>query len=93
MKNSNTYPRALRALMLALPLLFLGPVLIHNAFQNTHHWLHWIVLAVGIAVCGLGVYKAFQGVKMMADTTFDNDRKQHQAQQDKNRQKEEDQTN
>lgn len=80
MKKPNTYPRAIRALMLALPLMFLGPILIYNAFQNTQHWFHWVVLAIGIGCCGWGVAKGFKGVKMMADTTFDNDQKKHDAQ-------------
>jgi hypothetical protein len=46
----------------SIPLMFLGPILIHNAWMNKHTWLHYIVLGIGILVCVLAMFLMWQGI-------------------------------
>jgi predicted tellurium resistance membrane protein TerC len=42
-----------------LPLLFIGPSIIYNAFINKQNIWHYLVLAVGIATCLGAMYLLF----------------------------------
>jgi inner membrane protein involved in colicin E2 resistance len=55
----------------AIPLMFLGPIIIHNAFMNKHTWIHYIVLGVGIIICFLAVYLLFKGIQIIMKSLFD----------------------
>jgi hypothetical protein len=55
----------------AIPLMFLGPILIHNAFMNKHTWIHYIVLGVGILICITSVYLMFKGIQIIMKSLFD----------------------
>jgi hypothetical protein len=55
---------------MALPLLFIGPSLIYNAFMNKENIWHYLVLGVGIATCIGGVYLLFLGLKTMMRSLF-----------------------
>ena len=54
----------------SLPLIFVGPAVIYNAFINKQNGWHYLVLAVGIIFCGIGVYLAFLGLKIMVKSLF-----------------------
>lgn len=69
--------KGIRFLLFALPLFFIGPSLIYNAFQNKENPVHYAVLAVGVIFCLLSMYFAFRGIKIMVDGLFDNTNKQH----------------
>jgi hypothetical protein len=56
----------------ALPLLFSGPTFIYNAFINKNNAWHYLVLAIGIALCLGGVYMMFTGIKAIVDSLFEN---------------------
>ncbi|SHG16571.1 hypothetical protein SAMN05444396_105162 [Flavobacterium segetis] len=55
----------------SIPLLFLGPVVIHNAFMNKQNVWHYLVLAVGIIICILAVYFAYRGLTIIVKSLFD----------------------
>ncbi|MDP2159597.1 MAG: DUF6095 family protein [Flavobacterium sp.] len=55
----------------SIPLMFIGPILIHNAFMNKHTWMHYIVLGVGIFVCITSVTLMFKGIKIIIKSLFD----------------------
>ncbi|WP_306352771.1 DUF6095 family protein [Flavobacterium sp. '19STA2R22 D10 B1'] len=55
----------------ALPLLFIGPVVIHSAFKNQGNTLYWIVLCVGIAICITSASLLFYGVRTVVKSMFD----------------------
>jgi inner membrane protein involved in colicin E2 resistance len=55
----------------AIPLMFLGPIIIHNAFMNKHTWIHYIVLGVGIIICITSVYLLFKGIQIIMKSLFD----------------------
>lgn len=54
----------------ALPMLFLGPIIIYNAFINKDNIWHYAVLAVGIFVCGLAMYLMYKGLNTIMKGLF-----------------------
>lgn len=55
----------------SIPLMFLGPILIHNAFMNKHTNWHYVVLGIGIFICITAVSLMFKGIKIMMKSLFD----------------------
>ena len=55
----------------SIPLMFLGPILIHNAFMNKHTNWHYVVLGIGIFICITAVSFMFKGIKIMMKSLFD----------------------
>lgn len=62
--------KGIKYLLYALPLMFIGPSVMYNAFINKQNVWHWLVLAVGIFLSGLAVYFMFKGVKTITDALF-----------------------
>ena len=56
--------------MCALPLMFIGPAVIHFAFINKQQPLHWAILIVGIAMCVSGVVLVFKGLLKIVNSIF-----------------------
>lgn len=54
----------------ALPLLFIGPSVIYNAFINKHNIWHYLVLAIGIAISTAAVYFMFKGLNTIMKSIF-----------------------
>jgi ABC-type Fe3+ transport system permease subunit len=65
--------KAIKYLLYALPMMFIGPAVIYNAFQNKENVWHYLVLAIGIIICILSVLFLFKGVKNITDSLFQND--------------------
>jgi uncharacterized membrane protein YfcA len=55
----------------AIPIMFIGPSVIHNAFLNKHTNWHYLVLFVGILLCILAVYLLHKGIQTMLKSLFD----------------------
>lgn len=55
----------------AIPVMFIGPSLIHNAFMNKHTNWHYLVLGIGIILCGLSVYLMYKGIQIIVKSIFD----------------------
>jgi hypothetical protein len=68
--NKKLLSTSIKYLAWALPLLFIGPSLIYNAFVNKQNILHYLVLGIGIATCIGGVYLLFLGLKTMMGSLF-----------------------
>ncbi|MNQ46622.1 hypothetical protein D3C85_604440 [compost metagenome] len=68
--NKDLLAKGVKYLTGALPLLFIGPAVIHNAFMNKQNVWHYLVLAVGIIICLVAVYLAFLGLKTMMKSLF-----------------------
>lgn len=62
--------KAIKYLAVALPLLFIGPSLIYNAFMNKENGWHYLVLGIGIITCISGVYLMFVGLKTIMRSLF-----------------------
>ena len=70
--NRDVLSKGIQYLGWALPLVFIGPSVIYNAFINKDNTWHYLVLAVGIAICIGGVYLLFKGFKTIVQSMFDN---------------------
>ena len=62
--------KAIKYLAGALPLLFIGPSLIYNAFMNKENGWHYLVLAIGIITCISAVFLMFVGLKTIMRSLF-----------------------
>jgi hypothetical protein len=68
--NKTLLAKALKYLSGALPLLFIGPAIIHNAFMNQGNNWHYLVLAIGIGLSIYGVYCMYVGLKTIMNSLF-----------------------
>ena len=68
--NKQLLGKGIKYLSGSLPLLFIGPSLIYNAFMNQHTNWHYLVLGIGITVCIGAVYLMFLGLKTMMRSLF-----------------------
>lgn len=68
--NKVLLSKGIKYLAWALPLLFIGPSIIYNAFINKQSLWHYLVLAVGIIACVGAVYLMFKGLKTMVSGLF-----------------------
>jgi uncharacterized membrane protein YfcA len=66
--------KGIKLMLYALPLMFIGPSVIYNAFINKKNMWHYLVLAVGVFLCFLAVYFLFKGIKNVNDSLFNNER-------------------
>jgi uncharacterized membrane protein len=55
----------------ALPMFFIGPVLVFNSFQNKKSLLYIPVLCIAVIVCFLAIYFAFKGLKTIMRSMTD----------------------
>ncbi|NHM07127.1 hypothetical protein G4D82_07830 [Flavobacterium sp. CYK-4] len=63
--------KAIRNLAWALPLMFIGPSVIYNAFINKQNVWHYLVLAIGIVISLGAVFLLFKGVQLIVKSLFD----------------------
>ncbi|MEN9322941.1 MAG: hypothetical protein RL699_721 [Bacteroidota bacterium] len=68
--NREVLAQGIKYMAWALPLLFIGPTVIYNAFINKQNNWHYLVLAIGIG-CSIGaVYLAFKGLQTIMKSLF-----------------------
>lgn len=72
--NKKIFDKGIKYMLWALPLMFIGPSVVYNAFINKQNVWHYLVLAVGIILCLLAVYFMFKGIKSLTDALFENDK-------------------
>ena len=72
--NKQLLDKGIKYLLYALPLMFIGPSVIYNAFINKQNVWHYLVLAFGIMFCFLAVYFMYKGIKTLTDALFHNDK-------------------
>lgn len=72
--NRNLLSKGIKYLVYAIPLIFIGPVVIYNAFMNKHTSWHYLVLAAGCIMCLGAMFLIFLGIKTITDSLFDNDK-------------------
>lgn len=68
--NKNILFKGIRFLGIALPLLFIGPTIIHSSFKNQENSLYYLVLSIGILCCIIGMYLIYKGVTTMVKALF-----------------------
>ena len=69
--NKQLLVRGVRYLAFALPLMFLGPSVIHSSFKNQEHPLYIPILGLGIIFCMLSVFMMFKGIQTIMKSLFD----------------------
>ncbi|WP_159799071.1 DUF6095 family protein [Flavobacterium sp. MK4S-17] len=65
--------RGLKYLGWALPMFFIGPVVIHSSFKNQGHPLYIPVLGIGIIICLSGIWYMFLGIRTIMKSLFENE--------------------
>ena len=73
MANKQLLDKGMKYMLYALPLMFIGPSVIYNAFINKQNVWHYLVLSIGIILCFFAVYFMFKGVKTITDALFNHD--------------------
>ena len=68
--NKELLSKGVKYLAGALPLMFLGPSLIYNAFMNQNNIWHYLVLGIGIVACLASMYLIFLGLKYIMKALF-----------------------
>jgi hypothetical protein len=68
--NKELLAKGVKYLSGALPLLFIGPAIIHNAFMNKQNVWHYLVLGIGILICIAAVYFMYLGLKTIMKSLF-----------------------
>ncbi|WP_343697498.1 DUF6095 family protein [Flavobacterium sp.] len=68
--NKQLLGKGIKYLTGALPLMFLGPSLIYNAFMNQHTNWHYLVLGIGIVACLGSMLLTFLGLKIIMRGLF-----------------------
>ncbi len=68
--NKELLSKGIKYLAWALPLLFIGPSGIYNAFMNKQNVWHYLVLAFGIMACIGAMYLMFIGLKTIMKGIF-----------------------
>lgn len=68
--NKELLSKGIKYLAWALPLLFIGPSVIYNAFINKQNVWHYLVLVIGILICIGAVYLMVKGLKTMVQSLF-----------------------
>jgi hypothetical protein len=74
--NKSILAKGVKYLAGALPLLFLGPVVITSAFKNEKHPLYIYVLILGILIALAAMFLIFKGINTVLKSLFDADKKQ-----------------
>ncbi len=72
--KKELFDKGIKLMLYALPLMFIGPSVIYNAFINKKNDWHYLVLAVGVFLCFLAVYFLFKGIKTLTDSLFNHDK-------------------
>jgi putative Mn2+ efflux pump MntP len=63
--------KGLKYLSGALPLFFIGPVVIHSSFKNQNHPFYIPVLGVGIILCIAAIVLVFLGLRTIMKSLTD----------------------
>ena len=74
--DKNILAKGIKYLAGALPLLFLGPIIINSAFKNEKHPLYPYVLTLGILVALTAMFLIYKGINTLVKSMFDGDKNQ-----------------
>lgn len=71
--NNELLIKGVKRCVLSLPLMFIGPSVIHNAWINKQNWVHYIVLTLGLLISFFAVYLLWKGIMTMMKAMFENE--------------------
>ena len=63
--------RGFKYAVIALPMFFIGPSIIHSAFKNQKHMFFIPVLGVGVIICMVAVIYLFRALKTIMQSQSD----------------------
>ena len=69
--NKSILAKGIKYLAAALPLLFIGPVVITSAFKNEKHPLYVYVLVLGIIIGFTAMFLIYKGINTILKSLFD----------------------
>ena len=69
--NKELLSKGVKYLSGSVPLLFLGPAVIYNAFMNKENVWHYLVLAIGIIACLAAMFLMYLGLKTIVSSLSD----------------------
>ena len=72
--NRELLGKGVKYLFGALPLMFIGPSVMYNAFMNKNNPGYYVVLIIGCSICILSVFLAFKGIRIITNALFDGDK-------------------
>lgn len=72
--DKNILAKGVKYLSGALPLLFLGPIIINSAFKNEKHPLYPYVLTLGIIIALVAMFLIYKGITTLVKSMFDGDK-------------------
>jgi hypothetical protein len=72
--NKILLNKGIKYLVFALPLVFIGPSVIYNAFMNQQNVWHYLVLAIGCTMCLGAMYLMFKGIQTMVKGLFNDEK-------------------
>lgn len=70
--DKNILNKGIMYMVWALPLMFIGPSIIYNAFINKNNVWHYLVLAIGILACFGAMFFLFKGLRTIIKSMFGN---------------------
>lgn len=68
--NKEVLYKGIKILGYALPLMFIGPSIIHMSFKNQQHPLYIPILGLGIIMCLLAIFLIFKGIQTIMRSLF-----------------------
>ncbi len=72
--NKKVLLKGFRFMSGALPLAFIGPVIINSSFKNKENPLYPFILGLGILVCITAIFLVIWGLKTVMKGIFDGDK-------------------
>ena len=65
--NKIQLQKGLKLMSYFLVLCFVGPFMVHQAFQNKSHPFYYLVLTIGLLLLGLAFYFGFKGIRTLVN--------------------------
>lgn len=62
--------KGLQKVFIAIPLMFVGPIIIYSSFKNQEHFLYYPVLILGCLICLYSMYLFFKGLRTLVSGLF-----------------------
>ena len=69
--NKDLLGKGLKYMGGALPLVFLGPVILFSSFKNQEHPLFIPILILGFLALAAAIYLMFKGISIIMKAIFD----------------------
>lgn len=69
--NKRLLLKGIQYLAFSLPLMIIGPSIIHSSFKNEKHPLYFPILGLGIIFCLSAMFLLFKGIQTLIKSLFD----------------------